>query len=80
MAGPDAEYCAHVQGFRIDLAWADQEWADKALNTLYEVSEAAGKTPAVILDTSGPEIRVCNTAKACPVSYTHLTLPTILLV
>lgn len=22
-------------------------------------------TPAVILDTSGPEIRVCNTAKAC---------------
>lgn len=54
-----------VQGFRIDLAWADQEWADKALATLAQVSEATGKTPAVILDTSGPEIRVCNTAKAC---------------
>jgi pyruvate kinase len=54
-----------VQGFRIDLAWADEEWADQALTTLAEVSETLGKTPAVILDTSGPEIRVYNTAKAC---------------
>jgi hypothetical protein len=54
-----------VQGFRIDLAWADADWANQALKTLAEVSEALGKTPAVILDTSGPEIRVYNTAKAC---------------
>lgn len=53
------------QGFRIDLAWADETWADKTLQTLSEVSEATGKTPAVILDSSGPEIRVRDTAKAC---------------
>ena len=65
VAGSGPEYSIKVQGFRIDLAWADQEWADKALATLAQVSEATGKTPAVVLDTSGPEIRVCNTAKAC---------------
>ena len=45
----------------------------------------AGENVAVMLDTKGPEIRmgglkVCKESGDRTVSYTHLTLPTILLV
>jgi pyruvate kinase len=56
---------ARMQGIRIDLAWADAEWAARVLRTLSDVSLSVGCLPAVILDTSGPEIRVRNTATAC---------------
>ena len=63
-----------VDVMRLNMAHATHDWIREITSRIRKVGQSLNREPAILMDVKGPEIRTGY----LPVSYTHLTLPTIL--